>query len=309
MPSQTNDFGKVAVLFGGTSAEREISLKSGTAVHKALLSEGVNADLVDTKLISPLELKHMGFDRVFNALHGRGGEDGVIQGVLDYLELPYTGSRVLASALAMDKIRTKQIWQSTNLPTANYLEVVAGKQSNLDFAAELEKLNGKAFVKPAKEGSSIGMNMAESEKELEDAVNYALEFGCDVLVEQFIDGPEYTVAFLNGQALPSIRTQTPRGFYDYEAKYLSNTTEYFCPSGLSDDDENEIQTLATKAFDAIGTDCWGRVDVMRDKDGQFYLLEINTVPGMTEKSLVPMAAKAKGLSFSKLVLTILSSAH
>ncbi|WP_111976812.1 D-alanine--D-alanine ligase [Algibacillus agarilyticus] len=304
-----SEFGNVAVLYGGTSAEREISLKSGRAVHNALVEQGITAGLVDTREVSPLQLKSLGYDRVFNTLHGRGGEDGVIQGVLEYLKLPYAGSRVLGSALCMDKILTKRVWQSLALPTAKFREVKTSQAGNIDFEQMLVELNGKAFVKPAQEGSSIGMSMVTTADELKAAVNKALEFGCNVLIEQFINGPEFTVSILNGDALPSIRMQTPHAFYDYEAKYLSNSTEYFCPSGLSIEDETYIQSLAVTAFAAVDAEGWGRVDLMRDEDGQFYLLEVNTVPGMTEKSLVPMAAKAKGLSFAELVVTILRSAR
>ena len=306
MSDMNTQYQKVAVLHGGTSAEREISLKSGKAVFQALLKQGINAELIDTKVTSPLLLKQMGFSHVFIALHGRGGEDGVIQGVLEYLDLPYTGSRVLGSALAMDKVRTKQVWQSCGLPTAKYLRVNPNMQ--LDFAQILESLGGCVFVKPAREGSSIGMSRAQIVTELTDAVSNAFEFDSDVLIEQFINGPEYTIAVVDGKALPAIRTQTDRGFYDYEAKYLSNTTQYHCPCGLNAEDETYAQQLAQQAFAAVQADGWGRVDMMRDADGQFYLLEVNTVPGMTEKSLVPMAARATGLDFESLVLKILSLA-
>ncbi|NTS76585.1 D-alanine--D-alanine ligase [Catenovulum sp. SM1970] len=302
------DFGKVAVLYGGTSAERDVSIKSGTAVHNALIEKGVDAHLFDTKTQSPLALKEQGYKRVFNCLHGRGGEDGVIQGVLDYLAIPYAGSRVLGSALAMDKIRTKLVWQSLNLPTAKFIQLSKSDLANFDFEHAIETLSGVVFVKPAHEGSSIGMNKATNAAELEAAVTHALKYDTNILIEQFINGPEFTVAMLNGDALPSIRMETPNEFYDYEAKYLTNSTEYFCPSGLNPEDESYVADIAAKAFKAAGAEGWGRVDLMRDADGQFYLLEANTVPGMTEKSLVPMAAKAKGYDFSDLVITILESA-
>ncbi|AWB68738.1 D-alanine--D-alanine ligase [Saccharobesus litoralis] len=301
-------FGKVAVLYGGTSAERDVSIKSGTAVHQALISVGVDAHLFDTQQISPLKLKELGFERVFNALHGRGGEDGVIQGVLEYLQIPYAGSRVLGSALSMDKILTKQVWQSAGLPTAKFVMVKREQVAGVDYQAILERLNGKVFIKPAKEGSSIGMSMADTAVGLKSALEKAADYDCDILVEQFINGPEYTVAILAQESLPSISMQTPHEFYDYEAKYLANSTQYFCPSGLNEADEAHIQALAKQAFAAVSAEGWGRVDVMRDQDGQFYLLEANTVPGMTEKSLVPMAAKAKGIDFAELVCRILDSA-
>ncbi len=301
------DLGKVAVVYGGESAEREISLKSGKAVHQALLSQGIDADLVDTKETSALLLKQMGYQRVFIALHGRGGEDGVIQGVLESLRLPYTGSGVLGSALAMDKIRTKQVWQSCQLPTAKYVSVKKGQV--IDYQAIMQQLGAVVFVKPAREGSSIGMSRVTNVQELEQAVSNAFEFDQSVLIEQWINGPEYTVSILNGKALPAIKMQTQRSFYDYEAKYLSNSTEYLCPCGLGEADEAYIQKLALAAFEAVGAETWGRIDLMRDADGQFYLLEANTVPGMTEKSLVPMAARAVGLSFEALTLEILKAAR
>lgn len=300
------DFGKVAIVYGGESAEREISLKSGKAIFTALSEQKVDVDLIDTKETSPLLLKQMGYQRVFIALHGRGGEDGVIQGVLESLGLPYTGSGVLGSALAMDKIRTKQVWQSCQLPTAKYVSVKKGQK--IDFAQIMHQLGDVVFVKPAREGSSIGMSRVTDANMLENAVSNAFEFDESVLIEQWINGPEYTVSILNGQALPVIKMQTQRSFYDYEAKYLSNSTEYLCPCGLSETDEIYIQKLALDAFETVGAQTWGRIDIMRDADGQFYLLEANTVPGMTEKSLVPMAAKANGLSFADLTMAILKAA-
>lgn len=303
-----SEFQQVAVLYGGTSAERAVSLKSGEAVHKALVAAGVSANLVDTAKISPLMLRELGYDCAFVVLHGRGGEDGVIQGVLDYLDIPYTGSRVLGSALCMDKIRTKQVWQALQLPTANYMVAHLSEIALFDFNAAMEELNGKAMVKPSHEGSSIGMSIVNNAAELEVAVNEALKYDDDVLIEQWISGPEYTVSMLDGKALPAINMRTPNTFYDYQAKYESNQTEYVCPAGLSVEDESYIRSLASQAFDAAGASVWGRVDLMRDSDGQFYLLEANTVPGMTEKSLVPMAAKAAGLDFEQLVLRILQLA-
>lgn len=300
---------KVAVLLGGTSAEREVSLKSGAAVLSSLQSAGVDAHGVDPKEYAIADLTDDGYTHAFIALHGRGGEDGTIQGALEYLGIPYTGSGVLGSALAMDKIRCKQLWQAIGLPTAAYATV-----SRSDFREEqvqgiLERLGGSVIVKPALEGSSVGMSKATDEPSLITAIENALEYDEEVLIEQWINGSEYTVAILADKALPSIHMETPHSFYDYDAKYVSNSTQYFCPSDLDDKREADIRDLALQAFEAVGCRGWGRVDVMADEDGQFYLLEVNTSPGMTEKSLVPMAAKAIGLSFQQLVIDILAQAQ
>lgn len=302
-----NQFGKVAVLLGGSSAEREVSLKSGTAVLNGLKSVGVDAYSFDPQERNIHELLTDNCQRAFIMLHGRGGEDGVIQGALEMLGIPYTGTGVLGSALAMDKIKTKQIWQTVKLPTA--VDRVVNKSLYQPAQCEelLQALNGVAMVKPAQEGSSVGMSKVSTPEQLEQALTLAFQYDENVLLEQFIDGQEYTVAILDGRALPSIRMHTPHAFYDYSAKYQSNSTEYFCPSGLASEDENYIATLAVKAFKSIDAKGWGRVDFMRDKNGHFYLLEVNTVPGMTEKSLVPMAAKEAGLSFSDLSLNILKT--
>lgn len=302
-----NEYGKVAVLLGGDSAEREVSLNSGTAVLNALLRQGIDAFAFDPSERPLTDLLTLDVDRVLIMLHGRGGEDGSMQGALQLLNIPYTGSRVLGSALAMDKIHTKQVWQSLGLPTAKY-EIAdkrhfeAGKCS-----AIMDKLGNEVMVKPAREGSSIGMARVTSAKQLEAAIQDAFKYDNQVLLEQYIDGPEFTVSVLQGQALPSIRMSTPHTFYDYSAKYQDNTTEYYCPSGLSDEQEAQLAKLAARAFDAVSGSGWGRVDVMQDNQRQFYLLEANTVPGMTEKSLVPKAAKVAGLSFDELVLSILST--
>ncbi|MBW8189537.1 D-alanine--D-alanine ligase [Neiella marina] len=300
-------FGKVAVLLGGRSAERPVSLKSGQAVYNALISEGVDAHLFDPAEQPLQQLKEQGFDRAFIALHGRGGEDGVMQGALEWLGMPYTGSRVLGSALAMDKIRTKQIWQSMNLPTAGY-HIISESLDEADAADILSALSGAVIVKPACEGSSIGMAKATTAAQLSEAVSEALKFDPQVLVERWIEGEEFTIAIVGDEVLPVVRMQTPHEFYDYEAKYQSKTTQYFCPCGLSEQDEKALQVYAKEAFKAVGAEGWGRVDAMRDDHGQWHLLEVNTVPGMTEKSLVPMAAKAKGIGFSELVLRILAAA-
>ena len=300
-------YGKVAVLFGGDSAEREVSLNSGNAVLNALVRQGVDAIAFDPAERPLTDLLELHVDRALIMLHGRGGEDGSMQGALQLLNIPYTGSRVLGSALAMDKIHTKQVWQSLGLPTAKY-EIAdkrhfeAGKCS-----AIMDKLGNEVMVKPAREGSSIGMARVTSAEQLLTAIQDAFKYDNQVLLEQYIDGPEFTVSVLQGQALPSIRMSTPHTFYDYAAKYQDNTTEYFCPSGLSEEQETQLAKLASRAFDAISGSGWGRIDVMQDSQRQFYLLEANTVPGMTEKSLVPKAAKVAGLSFDDLVLGILST--
>jgi len=302
----SSKFGKVAVMFGGTSAEREVSLKSGAAVLKALQAQGIDAHAFDPKDQPLSALETQAFDRVFIVLHGRGGEDGTMQGALQLHDMPYTGSGVLGSALAMDKIRCKFLFSAHGLPTAPFR--VAQKGDEIDYAAMLAQLNGKVMVKPANEGSSIGMSAATTAAELEQALALAFEYDDAVLVEQWINGREFTVSMLDGQALPVIEMRTPRAFYDYEAKYQSNSTEYLCPAPISAEQTASLQQAAMAAFKAVGASGWGRVDAMLDSDGQFRLLEVNTVPGMTEKSLVPMAARAAGYSFEQLVARILEQA-
>jgi len=289
--------GRVAVLAGGRSAERAVSLKSGRAVHDALRSIGVLAELVDPSEHKVEVLR--GFDVCFIALHGRGGEDGVIQGVLEHLGVPYTGSGVMASAIGMDKVKTKMIWRAAGLSTPDFY--VAGQP--------MTELSFPLMVKPAHEGSSIGMRTVDDAEQLADAIAEAEKFDTEVLVEQWIHGAEFTVAILNGEALPAIRLETPNRFYDYEAKYEANTTRYLCPCGLDAEQEKALQALALEAFNQIGCRGWGRVDVMQDEQGRFYLLEVNTVPGMTDHSLVPMAAKAAGRDFPQLVAEILLAAE
>ncbi|MEP4888511.1 MAG: D-alanine--D-alanine ligase [Aliiglaciecola sp.] len=301
-------FGKVAVLFGGHSAERKVSLLSGNAVLKALQSAGVDAHKFDPAEHPITELVDQGFQRVLIMLHGRGGEDGSMQGALQVLNLPYTGSGVLGSALAMDKIKTKQIWQTLGLPTANYQIAEKSSFDARSCKVIMEELGDTVMVKPAQEGSSIGMTKVTNAAQLEAAIQDAFNYDNTVLLERFIHGSEYTVTILNGNALPSIRMSTPHTFYDYDAKYLSDSTEYFCPSGLSAEDETRLGKLALQAFNTVSGIGWGRIDFMRDQSGQFYLLEANTVPGMTEKSLVPMAAKQAGMTFEQLVLAILKTA-
>ncbi|WP_448565670.1 D-alanine--D-alanine ligase [Thalassotalea ganghwensis] len=294
----------IAVLYGGESAEREVSLRSGSAVAKGLEAAGFNVELIDTKGFCLSDLAKKNVDLVFIALHGRGGEDGCVQGALEYMGIPYTGSGVLGSALAMDKIKTKQIWQALDLPTANFAIVERDQYQERDAEVLLSSLTGKVMVKPANEGSSIGMAMADNALTLNQALKTAFTFDEQVLVEAWIEGPEFTVSILGDQALPAIRMETPNAFYDYQAKYQSNDTLYHCPSGLSADDEKTMQAIALKAFKATGAKGWGRVDMMQNSQGQWQLLEVNTVPGMTETSLVPKAAKVFGLNFVDLVTRI-----
>ncbi len=294
-------FGKVAVLMGGKSAEREISLQSGKAVLQALLNQGIDAEGIDTNndFVKKLEK----FDRVFIALHGRGGEDGTIQGLLELLKIPYTGSGVLGSALALDKYRTKQIWQSLGLPTPK--SSIVNVDSN--FTELVEQLGLPIMVKPILEGSSVGMAKVNKIDELANAVTIATQYNCPVIAETYIKGNEYTAAILNNSVLPMIRLETPRGFYDFNAKYSDDSeTKYICPCGLSNSQEQTLQNIMMQAFLAIGANGWGRVDFICDKLGQPWLLEVNTVPGMTNHSLVPMAAKQAGINFDELVLNILA---
>ncbi|NQZ86773.1 MAG: D-alanine--D-alanine ligase [Colwellia sp.] len=295
---------KLAVLYGGDSAEREVSLHSGKAVADGLREAGFEVELIDTKGFCLTDLTKRNIDRVFIALHGRGGEDGCVQGALQYMGIPYTGSDVLGSALSMDKIRSKQVFQAQGLPTAPYAIVDKNDYQATQATKILNKLGDMVMVKPANEGSSIGMAKAQTANELHQALTAAFEYDDEILVEAWINGPEYTVAILGNEALPAIHMETPREFYDYEAKYQSTTTQYHCPSGLSDEDESALKVLALKAFKATGAKGWGRVDVMRNNDNQWQLLEVNTVPGMTETSLVPKSAKVHGINFSELVTKI-----
>jgi D-alanine-D-alanine ligase len=303
----SHHYGKVAVMLGGTSAEREVSLNSGKAVLSGLLSMGVDAHAFDPSEQPLTDLLAEKFERVVIMLHGRGGEDGSLQGALQQLNLPYSGTGVLGSALCMDKIRSKQVWQSLGLPTAKYK--IADKRSFDAGSCEaiMADLGNEVMVKPAQEGSSIGMAKVNSALQLETAIKDAFKYDDKVLIEQFVHGSEYTVSILNGSALPSISMSTPRDFYDYTAKYQADSTVYSCPSGLPDKQEAQLSELALEAFDALAGSGWGRVDFMQDKLGRFYLLEANTVPGMTEKSLVPLAAKQSGMSFAELSLAVLKT--
>jgi len=301
--TNAKDFGKVAVLLGGLSAEREVSLVSGAAVHKALLNKGVDAHAVDVDANVTQVLQQGGYDRIWIALHGRGGEDGVIQGALETLGLPYTGSGVLGSALGMDKLRTKQLLVSAGIPTAPFAVI----RERSDCGAVTQSPGLPLMLKPSLEGSSIGMSRVDNVDQLIPAWEKAAESGCDVIAEAWIDGPEYTAAVLQGEILPLINIQTDAEFYDYEAKYESNDTRYICPCGLPEDKEREIAAIAAQTFDAVGAAGWGRVDFMMTEDGQPLVLEVNTVPGMTSHSLVPMAAKQAGIDFDTLVWRILET--
>ena len=296
-------FGKVAVLMGGWAAEREVSLNSGAAVLKALLAKGIDAHKVDADRDVLTTLKEGNFDRVFNIMHGRGGEDGGIQGALDILQIPYTGCAVMASAISMNKLMTKRIWVGAELPTPAYKVLTA----ETDFTAVVAQLGLPMMVKPANEGSSIGMAKVEQASELQAAYEHAAEYDHLVLAEQWVNGEEYTISLLAEDVLPVVRLEAQSGFYDYEAKYKSDETKYYCPCGLQQSEEKELQALAQKAFKAVAAKGWGRVDVMRDSDGKFWLIEVNTVPGMTDHSLVPMAAKAAEIDFNDLVMRILAT--
>ena len=298
-------FGKVAVLMGGPSAEREISLKSGTMVLAALKGKGIDAHAFDPRDAGLEQLIAQKFDRAFIALHGRFGEDGTVQGALEYLRIPYTGSGVMANALAMDKWRTKLLWQAAGMPTPPY-ELLKANSPFVDVAA---RLGLPLMVKPAREGSSIGMSKVTSVEKLQPAFELAAQYDSVVIAERFIQGTELTAAILVDEALPLIRLETPRVFYDYQAKYFADDTRYICPCGLPRDQESCIQDTALRAFALVGCSGWGRVDVMLDRSGQPYLLEVNTIPGMTDHSLVPMAARARGIAFEDLVVRILESAH
>jgi D-alanine-D-alanine ligase len=302
MTGLAEKFGKVAVLMGGWSAEREVSLNSGKAVLEALQAAGVDAHGVDADRGVAEVLKEGGYDRVFNIMHGRGGEDGQIQGMLEILQIPYTGCGIKASAISMDKLMTKRIWLGVGLPPPAFRILDA----DTDFDAVVNELGLPLIVKPALEGSSIGMSRVNKADQLEAAYKVAASYG-EVFAEQWITGKEYTCAILGDEVLPLIRLEVENDFYDYEAKYESNDTKYHCPCGLDDTDEADMQALAKRAFAAVDGSSWGRVDFMRDENGKAWLIEVNTVPGMTDHSLVPMAAKANGIRFKELVVKILEA--
>jgi D-alanine-D-alanine ligase len=298
------DFGKVAVLLGGKSAEREVSLMSGTAVLEALQREGVDAHAFDTGTRNLTDFAAEQFDRAFIALHGRYGEDGTIQGALELMGVPYTGSGVMACALAMDKWRTKLVWRASGIPTPCF-EMLSAETN---FAATAVSLGLPLIVKPAREGSTIGLTKVSSAKAVAAAYREAAKHDSIVLAEQFVDGPELTASILDDEALPLVRIEAQDGNYDYDAKYFSEETRYFCPSGVDAGLEERVKRISVDAFRILGCKGWGRVDVMIDSDGEPWVLEANTVPGMTGHSLVPMAAKVAGLSFDQLCIRILEAA-
>ncbi|MBW6391560.1 D-alanine--D-alanine ligase [Billgrantia antri] len=301
--TQASELGRVVVLYGGNSAEREVSLRSGAAVLAALERSGVDVigyDPADGGLVG---LEALAPDRVFIALHGRGGEDGTLQGALELLGIPYTGSGVLASALGMDKQRTKLVWQALGLPTPESLMLDA----DADWDDIVARLGLPLIVKPVHEGSTLGISIVDSREALRAAYHEAARFDARVMAERFIRGEEYTVSLLGGRVLPAIRVEVPSGFYDYEAKYNSNDTRYHLPCGLDTAQEAALGALCRQAFEAVGGEGWGRVDVMRDGDGRFWLIEVNTAPGMTDHSLVPQAAAHAGIDFDTLVLRILTA--
>ncbi len=299
--SNASKFGKVAVLLGGKSAEREVSLDSGTAVLEALVRSGVNAEAFDPQERSVTEL--VNYDRAFIVLHGRGGEDGQIQGALEWLNVPYTGTGVQGSAIGMDKVKTKQVWQGSELPTAPYRIVT----KDSDATDIVNALGLPLIIKPVHEGSSIGMSKVEKIEDFAEAITKATEHDAVVMAEKWITGREYTIVVLNGQALPVIRLEPPQdvAFYDYEAKYQRNDVQYGIPCGLTEAEEQQLKALSLRAFQAVGASGWGRIDAMQDEQGNFWLLEVNTVPGMTSHSLVPKAAAAVGYSFDELCVAIL----
>jgi D-alanine-D-alanine ligase len=293
--------GRVGVLFGGLSAERDVSLDSGQAVFNALVTLGVNAVAIDLQANVVEQITQANIDAAFIVLHGGIGEDGRLQALLDIMDIPYTGSDTQSSALAMNKLLSKQLWQGVGVTTSAFVVL----DETTDFAKAIDELGGSAMVKPAHEGSSIGMGFAYSAEELQIAYANAAKYDAIVLAEKVLVGDEYTVAIVNGQILPVIKLETDHVFYDYDAKYIANDTRYICPCGLSAEEEREINTLALAAFTSVQCRGWGRVDLMRDEKNKFNVLEVNTVPGMTSHSLVPMAAKAAGYSFEALVAEII----
>jgi len=302
---------KVAVLLGGTSAEREVSLNSGNAVLAGLKEAGIDAHAVDIRDVPVWQLKEQGYHKAFIALHGRGGEDGTLQAALEFLNIAYTGSGVMASAISMDKLRTKLLWQGAGLPVSPYIMLSRSEWDaglTEETTAKISALSLPLFVKPSREGSSVGISRVNEQEALPAALDNAFLHDDEVLIEQFLSGAEYTVSIVGETLLPSIRIQTANTFYDYEAKYHSDETQYFCPSGLSAEREAELAAIVLKAWRVLGCSGWGRVDVMMDGAGSFHLLEVNTSPGMTSHSLVPMAAKQAGMSFSALVARILELA-
>ena len=296
---------KIAVLLGGTSAERDVSLNSGQAVLNALRNQGYDAHPIDPKEFPVATLKEQGFDRVFNILHGRGGEDGTMQGLLEQIGIPYTGCGVMASALTMDKMRTKMLWKAFGLPVADMEIVTRSSLAELNPHAVVEKLGLPLMVKPSLEGSSVGLTKVKAVDELKSAVEFALKFDETVLIEEWLAGDELTVPVLDNEVLPSIKIVPEGEFYDYNAKYISDNTQYFCPSGLPAEREQELRELIKRAYHVVGCRGWSRIDVMMDGKGQFRLVEVNTNPGMTSHSLFPKSAATVGYSFEQLVVKIL----
>lgn len=296
---------KIAVLLGGTSAERDVSLNSGQAVLNALRNQGYDAHPIDPKEFPVATLKEQGFDRVFNILHGRGGEDGTMQGLLEQIGIPYTGCGVMASALTMDKMRTKMLWKAFGLPVADMEIVTHSSLAELNPHAVVEKLGLPLMVKPSLEGSSVGLTKVKAVDELKSAVEFALKFDETVLIEEWLAGDELTVPVLDNEVLPSIKIVPEGEFYDYNAKYISDNTQYFCPSGLPAEREQELRELVKRAYHVVGCRGWSRIDVMMDGKGQFRLVEVNTNPGMTSHSLFPKSAATVGYSFEQLVVKIL----
>lgn len=303
MTRDATRFGRVALVMGGDSAEREISLRGSRPVAEALLRLGVQLEVIDGPVALLGAIAEKRVDRVFNLLHGRGGEDGCLQGALGLLGIPVTGSGVLGSALTMDKLQTKRVWTACGLPTPPW-EVAESLTQADDI---LDRMGLPVFVKPAREGSSIGMSRVDEREQLTPALKLALQHDRQALVEKLVVGPEFTAGILNGECLPLIRLETNRRFYDFDAKYEDDDTRYLCPCGLSPDREQELARLCLDAFDETGACGWGRVDFMLDEDGQPWLLEVNTTPGMTDHSLLPMAAKAAGMSYEDLVWRILKT--
>ena len=313
MNARAKALGKVAVLMGGSSAEREVSLMSGRGVLDALLAQGVDASAFDPAHTDLVELKNEGFERAFIALHGRHGEDGTVQGALELLGIPYTGSGVMASAVAMDKVMTKRVWAAEGLPTPRWVLLPPGDVPREPLHAVPDELGLPLIVKPSREGSSIGITKVMGYSQMQDAVLLAARYDADVLCEEYIDGVELTCAVLgrgaDARALPVIRIDAPGGNYDYEHKYFSDDTGYRCPSGLPPEVEAEVQRLTLAAYRALGCRGWGRADLMRRAaDGRLFLLEMNTSPGMTGHSLVPMAARAAGIGYEELCLRLLEQA-
>jgi D-alanine-D-alanine ligase len=297
------DYGKVAVLMGGNSAEREVSLETGKAVHAALRRRGIDAHLIDTRDQSLSRLLDQHFDRAFIALHGRGGEDGVVQGALQALGIPHTGSGVLGSALSMDKVRSKRIWRDSGLPTPDFIEI----RQESDLKKLQTAIGFPLMIKPVHEGSSCGATKVKKQSELKAAWQKAHALDNRVLAERWITGREYTAAVLGREVLPMIRLETPREFFDYEAKYVEDTTRYICPCELPPQRERELAAMILSAFDAVDASGWGRLDFIIDSSNQPWLIEINTIPGMTSHSLVPMSAKQAGMDFDTLAEAILKT--